>query len=354
MPPSSPSRSERRRAEVQERNTPLFVVGFQRSGTTLLQALLGAHPRIAAPPETYFVGRVYDHADYFGDLSDDANLEAALHELLNPPLDFFSDCGFDERKLLTRTKAGPRTYASLLDTTLRDFAEREGKARWVEKSAGQPLTPLLELFPEAKAVHIVRDPRDVVASSLKTAWTDPDAAEVARAWRSFVLVTVAQGMEIGPAQFLQVRYEDLARDPGAVLRVICAFVGEDYDPGMVEDTGRRRATVPAIATGWQGRALSPVAPTRPRAWERGLERLDQVRVHAVAGSLVGPLGYRPPRPWTAVASAPFELAEGVRRAGGLVRRRAPSRSSPQERYQHKRSYLEAQAERVRSARIEAT
>lgn len=44
-------------------DAPLFVIGFQRSGTTLLQALLGAHPRIAAPPEIYYVARVAEHQD---------------------------------------------------------------------------------------------------------------------------------------------------------------------------------------------------------------------------------------------------------------------------------------------------
>ena len=45
---------------------PIFVVGFQRSGTTLLQSLLGAHPRIAAPPEVHFFFRIYGLRDYWG------------------------------------------------------------------------------------------------------------------------------------------------------------------------------------------------------------------------------------------------------------------------------------------------
>jgi hypothetical protein len=62
---------------------PIFVVGHQRSGTTLLQALLGSHPNIASPPETYFVSRIADLADCYGNLGDDENLRRALHDTLN-------------------------------------------------------------------------------------------------------------------------------------------------------------------------------------------------------------------------------------------------------------------------------
>lgn len=329
-------------------DAPIFVIGFQRSGTTLLQALLGAHPRIAAPPEVYFVGRVSDHADYFGDLSDDANLEAALHEALHPPLDMLAGCGFDEERLLARAKAGPRTYAGLLDAMLGDFAERQGKQRWAEKSAGQPLGPVLDLFPDAKAIHIVRDPRDTVASSMRTAWTTPDAADIARSWRGFVLETIARGRECGPGQYLQVRYEDLTRDPAAVLKVVCAFVDEAYDPAMLTDPARRSATVPDVAAGWQGRALEPVAAAREGEWAHHLSRRDQVRAQAVVGSLLMPLGYSPPDARTQLAALPLAALELSRRLRARAVR-PPRALSPEERYRLKRRYLDAQAERVRAA-----
>ena len=327
---------------------PIFVIGFQRSGTTLLQALLGAHPHVAAPPEVYFLTRVAEHADYFGDLNDDANLAAALHEALNPTLDLLAGCGFDEERLLARARSGPRTYAALLDTMLSDFAERQGKRRWAEKSAGQPLGPVLDLFPDAKAIHIVRDPRAVVASSLRTAWTTPDAAEVARGWRAFVLQTIARGAACGPSQYLQIRYEDLARDPEAVLRLVCQFLGEAYDPAMVDDPSRRRATVAEVAAGWQGRALAPVTASTADEWKRKLTRADQVRVHAVVASTLLPLGYRSPGWPTSLASAPLAAGETVRRLRSRLAR-PPTRLSPEERYRLKRRYLEAQAGRVRQA-----
>jgi hypothetical protein len=330
-------------------DAPLFVIGFQRSGTTLLQALLGAHPRIAAPPEVYFVARIAEHQDWFGDLEDDANLATALHEALNPPLDMLADCGFDEEALLERAKRGPRTYAALLDTMLRDYAERHGKQRWVEKSAGQPLPPVMRLFPGARVIHIVRDPRDVVASSLETAWTrHENAANLAHWWRAFTLQTILRGNGRGPAQYLQIRYEDLTREPEAVMRLVCAFIGEEYDPAMVTDASRRRGTVPAVAAGWQGRALDHVQPARAGGWTERLGRLDQLRVNAVVGSMLMPLGYMPASTATRILSLPLRVGALARR-GKTRMDRAPAGLSPEERYRMKRRFIEAQVERVRAA-----
>src|SRR5579884_827441 len=75
----------------QNPSAPIFVVGFQRSGTTLLQALLGAHPRIASPPETYFITRIYHLRDYWGDLRDAARLRRVVEETVHPPIPLLAD-----------------------------------------------------------------------------------------------------------------------------------------------------------------------------------------------------------------------------------------------------------------------
>jgi hypothetical protein len=327
---------------------PIFVIGYQRSGTTLIQALLGAHPRIAAPPETYFAFRVADQAEYFGDLGDDTNLSRALHEAINPPLDVFADCAFDHDRLLARAKEGPRTYAALIDTIMSDFAERAGKQRWSDKSPGQRIDAAYGLFPDAQVVHIVRDPRDVVASSLETPWTEPDATRIAREWRSFTLHAIRRGFEVGPAQFLQIRYEDLTREPAAVLRVVCAFLGEEYEPAMLDDPSLRSGTVPAVASPWQKKALTSVVPAREGGWRERLQRIDQLRVNAVVGSMLAPLGYQAPSRRARVVGLPLTVAERLRRARAW-KRPAQAPLTPEERYRLTRSFVERQSKLVSDA-----
>jgi hypothetical protein len=229
-----------------------------------------------------------------------------------------------------------------------DFADRAGKVRWSEKSAGQPIDAAWSLFPDAQVVHIARDPRDVVASSMRTVWTDPDPVAVARGWRAFTLRAIRRGFEAGPERYLSVRYEDLARDPAAVLRLVCSFLGEEYEPSMLDDPALRRATVPAVASGWQGQALGAVVPPREGAWRSALSRADARRVHAVVGSMLAPLGYSPPSVGELVAAAPLAALEALHRARSrLLSRGAPM--SPEERYRRAREFQERQAERVREA-----
>jgi LPS sulfotransferase NodH len=312
-------------------NAPIFVVGYQRSGTTLLQSLLGAHPRIAAPPETFFIFRVVGLAGYFGDLNDDDALRLALREALNPPVPMFADCGFDEVRLFERARRAERTYASLFDVIMTDFADRHGKQRWSEKTPGQPARGVFELFPDAQVVHIVRDPRDVVASSLETPWTPPRTRLVAENWRQFTLDNARVGLDVGPRRFLQIRYEDLTSDPESVLGLVCTFLGEEFAPQMLDDPSLRAATVPAVAAEWQKRALDTVTSSRQGRW-RKMSRRDQVQTCSVVRRELPALGYGTVDRTTAALGAvvnavmrPTELRDVTERLRLRVARRDPSR-----------------------------
>lgn len=322
---------------------PIFVVGFQRSGTTLLQSLLGAHPRIAAPPELHFILRVAYFADYFGDLADDANLRRALHEALNPPVGILDECGFDEDALFERAAAGPRTYAGLFAAIMEDYAERNGRERWAEKTPSQRPDDIWNLFPDARVVHIIRDPREVVASSLDMPWERRSAAPIALDLRHFTLESVERGRRAGAGRYLQVRYEDLARDPEALLRVVCAFIGEDYDLGMLDPARRGQALVPSAT--WQVQAAQPIAPATSK-WRAKLGAADRVRVQAVVSELLAPYGYAAPSK-SVRRLMPLARAEiRVRSLLPSLRARWQRPTTPEARYRAVRSLMQSAADGV--------
>lgn len=327
-------------------NAPIFVVGFQRSGTTLTQALLGAHSRIASPPEMHFMFRISRFAARYGDLTDGANLRRVIDDALNPPVDLFADCGFDADRIFERVmRAGKPSMRAVLDAIMSDFADRHGKVRWSEKSPGQSVAQVHSLFPDAQIIHVVRDPRDVIASSLATPWTRESAHELAVRWRRFTIDNVRKGTRAGPGSFLQVRYEDLTRDPEAVLRVIFAFIGELYEPEILTDPRRRRSTIAKAAAPWQQRALEKITPAQFGGWRTNLDRRDQFVVQAIVHRELPMLGYASPSK-RAVAlgrllDQPVRMWQAVR--GIVVRHRL---RDPARLERAIRSYLDEQGRAV--------
>jgi hypothetical protein len=194
-----------------------------------------------------------------------------------------------------------RTYASLLDTLMGDFADRHGKARWCEKTPTQPASWVFALFPDAQVVHIVRDPREVVASSLEVPWTGLGTRRTAAAWRRFTLDNVRVGLEVGPSRFLQIRYEDLARDFEATLSLVCAFLGEGLTAEMLTNPERRLPTIAAAASPWHATVLEQRPPPTTGAYRARLRADRRARVAATIGGVIPALGYPPARRTTVLA-----------------------------------------------------
>src|SRR5436190_9073356 len=277
--------------QAPDEERPIFVVGAHRSGTTLLQALLGAHPRIGAPPEVDFYGRVWVRRDEFGDLADDAALKAVVEFTLNRRT--LQEAGFDVASVYARACSGERTYAGVLRAVMTDFAVQHGKVRWCEKTPLQPVAWLWEQFPSAQLVHIVRDPRDSVASHRNMPFANPGPVELARRWRDFTARALRDGAAHDPSAYLRIRYEDLARDPASVLRQVFTFLDEDFDPAVLQEPERRRSTVPPVDHGWLGKVMGPITPPEEGAWRQRLPRLAQLRIAPIVASFLPGLGYEP-------------------------------------------------------------
>ncbi len=216
---------------------PIFVAGLERSGTSLMYALLATHPNISMTRRTnfwrYFVDR-------YGDLDDDANLEACLTALRSYKRMVVLD--LDHDRLRRDLLVGPRTYGRLYRLLQEQVADRRGKPRWGDKSLEleRYSTRILTEFPQARILHMIRDPRDRLASVL-TRWQvrrgDIGAGTAAWRWSARLATRNARAH---PDNVMIVRYEWLAGEPEAALRSICAFIGEPYDEEMLSMTGSGR------------------------------------------------------------------------------------------------------------------
>lgn len=249
----------------------IFIVGVPRSGTTLMRMILGKHSRIAIADENHYLGHVLprqgvrDHLRQFGDLADDATVRRLVARIYSDEFQRGSRLRENSQfwrwlarnvprdELEERLLAGERSERGVFTAVLRSYSDRRHKLIFGEKTPAHIrwADTLLEWYPTARIVHMVRDPRAVYRSELKR--RNARAESFPYRWlvkapplmRAFVLVEVAWAWAAAvshhrtltrryPASYRMVRFEDLVRAPDAEIARLCEFLGVSPEPAMLE------------------------------------------------------------------------------------------------------------------------
>lgn len=277
------------------------IVGVPRSGTTLLRMMLDAHPALAIPPETGFLPTVARSASR-------PQTAGALADLICSSV-AWPDFHLTEHAL--RAELGrlrPFSAADGVRAFYRLYARRFGKPRWGEKTPGYGgcMAEISAFLPESRFVHLLRDGRDV-AVSVRRLWFAPgsDMTTLARDWRDRIETTRAQAAQV--PHYLEVGYEKLVENPGAVLRRICDFLELEFDPAMLDYPRRaaerlaeheasydpRGRLVVGKAARMAQQEWARAAPERSRIgrWRTELTAEESATFEAAAGPLLRALGY---------------------------------------------------------------
>jgi len=250
---------------------PILIIGSARSGTTMLRLMLDSHPRISCGEETHLL----------------QTLEPAVGR---------------QWRLLQRY-GFPRQYwtarlAALYGGAMADYAERRGKARWADKDPSNTLLlPFArELFPDAQYIHLVRDGHDVVAS-YKDRWGYRAGVRAARGvWRKYVETAREFGGRQPPGRYHELRYEALVAEPEAQLRALFEFLGEDWDPAVLEfdqaeHDGTERYSKFTAQRRSEGGDSSTIYRSRVGAGKDALDPVLRTMLHRSSGPLLRELGY---------------------------------------------------------------
>ena len=272
---------------------PIIILGCPRSGTTLVQVMLHSHPRIAIPPETRFLLPAYRERLRFGDLRAAASRRALGDFIVRTKGHRFADLGLGRDATVGRIVEGPPTLGSAVGIVLRAYAERFGRPRWGDKRPAyyNHIEVVMRLFPNAKIVHVVRDPRDCVASLKRMPWWRTDSYHSVAAWAQSIDNT-ERAMRRWPGSVTRVRYEQLVAEPEPALRALCVALGEDYDPAMAEPERLADVAVPERKH-WHSNTR--VGPTTRRVgrWKDDLEPWEVSLCETVLGGRMARLGYEP-------------------------------------------------------------
>jgi Sulfotransferase family len=312
---------------------PIFVVGHPRSGTTLLAAMLGAHSHLDCGPETLLFARlakadpdrVLDPRTWPGS---GVSFVQSLHLRDQSVAELF---GQPEEAVRAYLKARPPSVAALLESLTAAHAAANGKPRWVEKTPGQLIyaEEIRAGWPEAQIVRLVRDPRAVALSMSRV----PFAGETP----AIHLVGVARADRLSRDFFrrdqgsLTIRYEDLVSDPQTTLLRVCEFLGEAFEPQMIERP--ESAGLAAPHEWWKAKASEPIDTSRIEAWRAEMSEEDARLAGLICRDMLLEHGYpgaRQPRFTVSVVpvadteyTAKEALALGLAAVDGVVEPTAP-------------------------------
>lgn len=208
-------------------------MGAQRSGTTLLRLILNAHSRIAIPEEARFLTPILKKKHLAKHFSGESLRRLVRYLSANEQFRLWN---YNSHPFLAGlSQKDAVSLRELIETMFSSYCAAEGKTIWGDKSLFFSSIDILgTLFPDARFIHIVRDGRDVFDSWRKMDSTKGNAAVIALDWR-YKLYRIERSLKrIPSAQQLTIRYEDLIGEPEKQLKAICAFIGVEYEAGMLD------------------------------------------------------------------------------------------------------------------------
>lgn len=216
---------------------PIFLVGAERSGTTLLRIMLNHHPKIAFDGEFEYA---VDHIPEGGGW---------------PPLDEYHqwlEINHFQGNVVDHIDRS-LSYPQLIESFLRQRCDRERKPI-IGATVHRNFDKLLLLWQNARFIHILRDGRDVARSCIGMGWAGNVWTGVER-WIEAELLWVQLSKTIEPQRRIEVIYEDLILEPVKTLTRLCNFIGVPYDQAMLSYPQKTTYDLPtpSLIRQWQSK-----------------------------------------------------------------------------------------------------
>lgn len=276
------------------RNDPIFIVGCPRSGTTLLQWILKSHPRISFPSgESGFFIRFYRNIGEYGDLSRVEDVERLLTDIWATKPDYFErmflGIKFDPLKYAKQFhRQGCDSITKIIDSLYLENAKAENKIRWGDKTPFYVLhlDKILDIFPTAQVIHVIRDGRDVALSLFgrKEDFGIYNVYCAAKYWEQYVTAGQEFGKKFSNSTYMELRYEDIITDTAGTLKKVCSFLEEEFSVSLLN---YQRATI----KGKTPMLAEPIQKSNFNKWKKEFSLGQQKVFEKVAGNLLDKCGY---------------------------------------------------------------
>lgn len=246
-------------------HVPIFIVGMPRSGTTLLERILGGHSKVTAAGELNdFHGALCWESNQFCGHFVTPGMVARMKDV---------DDAAIGRRYLDYTRAWTKGRHYLVDKNPENFVHAGYIAR---------------ALPQARIICLRRNPMDACMSNLKNLFSNDaygysyDLDELARYFIRFDRLSTHWREVLGD-QYLELEYEGMVENPSAVAEQVMTFCGLPFEPESVDIT---RNAAP-VTTASSSQVREPINMRGIGAWRKYEPQLQPLRAQLEA--VLGPL-----------------------------------------------------------------
>ena len=266
---------------------PIFVVGMNGSGTTMMADCLNNHPNIFIPRyESKIIPYYYFNISQYGDLTVHHNFHKLLVEFSNTHI--FKNLSGNMVKIkipYEYNKIKNKSLSGIIDLTFSYFANKQGKHIWGDHSPKYAicLNPLVDLFPNCKIIHIIRDARDC-ALSFKRRFKQ-SVSRTAFEWKKIVQTARRDGTRLGANRYYEIRYEELTSEPDPHMRLLFDFLELPFDRIVL------KSKMPMFQkTGLKNDHANTIVQNFGK-WKYGLSSGQIRKIEAIAGKTLKQFNY---------------------------------------------------------------
>lgn len=211
----------------------IFIVGMPRSGTTLLQLLLSSHSKIALTQETHFFRLFWERREKYGNLMKDNNFNKLYKDI--------TDCRFIKKleiqnlEKIIKTVNRNNFYKEFIQAILKKKAIDKDKKFSGEKTPGHLLytEEIIKMFNNVKIINIIRNPIDVISSTIKTSWNKKSLLKNVKRWNKYIELAIKYNIEF-KENFYIIIYERLVQNPDTELKNLFNFLKIEYEKEILE------------------------------------------------------------------------------------------------------------------------
>jgi hypothetical protein len=270
----------------------LFILGKGRSGTSLLQNLLDAHPGIIGGPESKFMVIFHPCFAHIKKWKE-TDIIDFVEKLYMEPL--FTALWHLDKKELTKILLSAIDFADYtLLCKIVYYQMRKGKENLIYISDKNPqyiihLKTISKLFPEAKFVHIVRDPLDNIYSEI-TSFRIGNVLFRACQWVGYNSI-VEKRKEIEPGKYLTILYENLVSNTEGTMKLVCEYLDISFAGTMTQNQSpdwlkahQERMGIAENERMIHRNLMKPIDTSNVGKWKNKMDPYDQMIAEVVTGS----------------------------------------------------------------------